>query len=61
MRGRLLFIVGIVAGYVVGSRSGRPAYDALMARLRGAAADPRVQEAGQKAKEAPSTAPTPGV
>ena len=52
MRGRILFVVGIAAGYVVGARAGRPAYDALMERLRSTASDPRVQQVEERAKTA---------
>lgn len=52
MRGRLLFVAGIVAGYIVGARAGRPAYDAIVARVSGTARNPKVQEAGAKAKAA---------
>lgn len=50
MRVRLLFIAGIALGYVIGARAGRPAYDALVDRLGAASSDPRVQQAGEKAK-----------
>lgn len=50
MRGRVLFVVGIAAGYVVGARAGRPAYDALMDRVRRTGSDPRVQQAGERAR-----------
>lgn len=52
MRGRILFVVGIAAGYVMGARAGRPAYDALMERLQRTASDPRVQQAEDRAKSA---------
>ncbi len=32
MKGKLLFGIGVAAGYVLGSRSGRAAYDKLKAR-----------------------------
>ncbi|MFF2243000.1 hypothetical protein ACFVTM_02295 [Arthrobacter sp. NPDC058130] len=32
MKGKLLFVTGLAAGYVLGSRSGRAAYDKLKAR-----------------------------
>ena len=51
MRGKLLFVAGLAAGYVIGARAGRPAYDAIAERVQGAAASPEVQEVGRKAKE----------
>lgn len=51
MRGKLLFVAGLAAGYVIGARAGRPAYDAIAERVQGAAANPKVQEIGRKAKE----------
>lgn len=50
MQGKLLFVAGVAAGYVVGARAGRPAYDRLTARLRHTAESPAVQQAGAKAK-----------
>jgi hypothetical protein len=52
MRGKLLFVAGLAAGYVVGARAGRPAYDAIAERIRGAAQNPTVRQVGRKAKEA---------
>jgi hypothetical protein len=50
MRGRLLFVAGLAAGYVVGARAGRPAYDAIAERLHGVADSPTVHDATQRAK-----------
>lgn len=50
MRGKLLFAAGLVAGYVVGARAGRPAYDAIADRVRGGVEDTRVREVAAKAK-----------
>ena len=50
MRGKLLFVAGLAVGYVVGARAGRPAYDQVVERVRGAVSDPKVQEVAQKAK-----------
>jgi hypothetical protein len=51
MRGKLLFAAGLAVGYVVGARAGRPAYDALVERVRGGVENPKVQEVAAKAKE----------
>ncbi len=44
MRLRILFIVGLGVGYVLGARAGRPQYDRLKARAIEAWEDPRVQK-----------------
>ena len=51
MRGRILFVAGIAAGYVVGARAGRSAYDSVVERVKGIAGSPTVQKAGEKAKQ----------
>ena len=48
---RLVFVVGIAVGYVVGARAGRPAYDAVVERFRGIAQNPTVVKAGGTAKK----------
>ncbi|GAA2753740.1 hypothetical protein [Amnibacterium kyonggiense] len=50
MRGTILFVVGLAAGYVVGARAGRPAYEALTERLGTARDNPTVQRVGETAK-----------
>ncbi|WP_375389260.1 YtxH domain-containing protein [uncultured Amnibacterium sp.] len=52
MRGKLLFAAGLVGGYVLGARAGRPAYEAIAERVRSTAADPKVQKVVSKAKDA---------
>ncbi|MDI3240962.1 hypothetical protein QK292_05660 [Arthrobacter sp. AL08] len=44
MKGKLLFGAGIAAGYVLGSRSGRAAYERLKARTAGLWASQPVQD-----------------
>lgn len=51
MRGKLLFVAGLAAGYVIGARAGRPAYDAVVERVQGFRANPTVQKVGTTAKE----------
>lgn len=45
MRLRILFIVGLGIGYVLGARAGRSRYDQLKAKATEAWEDPRVQKA----------------
>src|ERR1700712_4713859 len=57
---RLLFFVGLAAGYVLGARAGRSTYDTIMTKARGAASSPKVQDAVGKVtsvveKAAPKT------
>lgn len=51
MRGRILFVAGIAAGYIVGARAGRSAYDSVVERVKGVAGNPTVVKAGEKAKQ----------
>lgn len=51
MKGRLLFVAGIAAGYVLGTRAGRQAYDSLKVRVRTARTNPQVQNVVAKAKD----------
>ena len=51
MRKRLLFVAGIAAGYVIGARAGRPAYDAVVERFNGFTSNPTVTKVGEKAKQ----------
>lgn len=51
MRGRILFVAGIAAGYIVGARAGRSAYDSVVERVKGIAGNPTVVKAGEKAKQ----------
>jgi hypothetical protein len=51
MRGKILFIAGLAAGYVVGARAGRPAYEAVVERAKSFTSSDRVQQVGEKAKQ----------
>jgi hypothetical protein len=51
MRGKLLFAAGIAAGYVIGARAGRPAYDAVLQRISGFTAKPPVVRGAEQAKQ----------
>lgn len=44
MRLRILFIIGLAAGYVLGAKAGRPRYEQLKAKANRAWEDPRVQK-----------------
>ena len=44
MRGKILLVVGIGIGYVLGTRAGREKYDQLKARAQKFWNDPRVQK-----------------
>ncbi|MDO7883566.1 YtxH domain-containing protein [Antiquaquibacter soli] len=44
MRGKILFVVGLGVGYVLGTRAGREKYDQLKATVTKFWNDPRVQE-----------------
>jgi hypothetical protein len=45
MRGKLLFLGGLAAGFVLGSRAGRQAYDELVRTAQKVKESPTVQEA----------------
>jgi hypothetical protein len=45
MRGKLLFLGGLAAGFVLGSRAGREAYDELVRTAKKVKESPSVQEA----------------
>ncbi len=45
MRGKLMFITGLAAGFVLGSRAGREKYEEIRATAQKAWANPNVQEA----------------
>ena len=45
MRGKLMFLGGLAAGFVLGSRAGRQAYDELARTARKVKDSPTVQEA----------------
>ncbi len=44
MRGKILFVVGLGVGYVLGTRAGREKYDRMKAAVNRFWNDPRVQE-----------------
>jgi hypothetical protein len=45
MRGKLMFLGGLAAGFVLGSRAGRQAYDELVSTAKKVKESPSVQEA----------------
>jgi hypothetical protein len=50
MAGKLSFLVGLGAGYVLGARSGRERYDQIAGKAQELWSDPRVQEKAQQAQ-----------
>jgi hypothetical protein len=52
MKGKLVLIISVVAAYVMGARAGRERYEQIMASVKQALNDPRVQEAAAQAGEA---------
>ncbi len=44
MRGKILFVVGLGVGYVLGTRAGREKYDQMKAAVEKLWNDPRVQK-----------------
>lgn len=44
MRGRILFVFGLVLGYVLGTRAGRERYEQIKAGAEKVWLDPRVQQ-----------------
>jgi hypothetical protein len=51
MKGRLAFIAGVAAGYVIGTRAGRQAYDTIKQRVQDASTNPQVQSIVGRAKD----------
>ncbi|MEV6851128.1 hypothetical protein [Actinoplanes sp. NPDC051411] len=51
----LTFAAGLAAGYVLGSRAGREAYEQIVAQVRQARSNPTVVQAQEKAKGALGT------
>jgi hypothetical protein len=51
MAGKLSFLVGLGAGYVLGTRSGRERYDQIAAKAQELWRDPRVQEKAGQAQQ----------
>ncbi len=50
MRGKVMFLGGLAAGFVLGSRAGRQAYDRIVAEARKVVEQPTVREAAGVAK-----------
>ncbi len=44
MRGKILFVTGLAAGYVLGTKAGRERYDEIRKAARKVWADPRVKQ-----------------
>ena len=51
MAGKLTLLVGLGAGYVLGTRSGRARYDQIAQKVQGVWNDPRVQEKAGRAQQ----------
>jgi hypothetical protein len=51
MRGKILFVFGLVLGYVLGTRAGRERYEQIKAGAQKVWLDPRVQEQVQTVEE----------
>jgi hypothetical protein len=51
MAGKLSFLAGLSAGYVLGARSGRERYDQIVAKAQQFWQDPRVQEKTGQAQQ----------
>ncbi len=51
MLGRLTWVVGFGAGYVLGARAGRERYDQIAGRAQELWSDPRVQERAGQAQQ----------
>ncbi|MCL3837217.1 hypothetical protein [Aeromicrobium duanguangcaii] len=52
MAGKLKFLVGIGAGYVLGSRAGRERYDQIVEKAQSLWKNPKVQDATHKVQDA---------
>ncbi len=51
MRGKLVLLVGIGIGYVLGARAGRERYEEIKRAVRGFWNDPRVQQQVEKVED----------
>ena len=51
MKGKILLVVGLGVGYVLGTRAGREKYDELVARVQKFWNDPRVQKQASNVSE----------
>ncbi|TIC88468.1 YtxH domain-containing protein [Nocardioides sp. GY 10113] len=52
MPGKLYFLAGLGAGYVLGARAGRGRYEQIAAKAQGLWEDPRVQATAHRAERA---------
>jgi hypothetical protein len=51
MRGKVLLLVGLAVGYVLGTRAGRERYDQMKAQAQKLWQDPRVQKQVKQAEQ----------
>lgn len=51
MKGKILFVAGLAAGYVVGARAGRQSYEKIKSRAENVWHDPAVQKNVHKAED----------
>lgn len=51
MKGKILFVAGLAAGYVVGARAGRQSYEKIKSRADQVWHDPNVQRGVTKAED----------
>ena len=51
MRLKLLFVIGLIAGYILGSRAGRDKYEQIKAKATEAWENPRVQKVVAETQE----------
>ncbi|MCU1529749.1 MAG: hypothetical protein JWP75_3512 [Frondihabitans sp.] len=51
MKGKILFVAGLAAGYVVGARAGRQSYERIKSRAESVWHDPNVQKGVTKAED----------
>jgi hypothetical protein len=49
MKGKLVLVIAVAAAYLLGARAGRERYEQIMAGVKQALNDPRVQEAAAQA------------
>lgn len=52
MAGKISFLVGFAAGYVLGARAGRERYEQIAQKAQGVWQDPRVQRRADQAQQA---------
>ena len=51
MKGRILFVVGLGVGYVLGTRAGRERYEQMKSQARSVWKSPKVQEKATQAQD----------